>query len=286
MIIRERPTFLDLVFALKGSILPKIAPALVALALISLALTVADKLTSGLPHLPLPIFLLMGTAISLFLGFRNNAAYARWWEARIALGTLLANTRSFARESAVAFHAPADRHPILRRARSLHQRLRHELRGSTAPDTLPQSANAILNAMAAEIREAKANRRINSLGTLLLTQRLGQITADVTACERLSNTPMPYVYSLLVYRTVWMFCLLVPFGLLAEAGWMTPVFTCLIAYTFLGLAEVTEELAHPFRMTENGLPLDAIVRAAEISLAPFLNEAAPPPLTPRGYRLD
>lgn len=29
------------------------------------------------------VFTPMGVAISLFLGFRNNACYARWWEVRI-----------------------------------------------------------------------------------------------------------------------------------------------------------------------------------------------------------
>ena len=60
----------------------------------------------------------------------------------------------------------------------------------------------------------------------------------------------------------------------------------IVAYTFFGLAEVTEELAHPFGLTANALPLDAICRAAEISLAPHLDEAPPPPLLPVGYRLD
>ena len=41
-----------------------------------------------------------------------------------------------------------------------------------------------------------------------------------------------------------------------------------------------------FGTTLNALPLDAICRAAEISLAPHLNEAAPEPLQPQDFRLD
>jgi putative membrane protein len=58
---------------------------------------------------------------------------------------------------------------------------------------------------------------------------------------------------------------------------MTPVFVAVVAYMFLGLAEVTEELSHPFAASPNGVALDAICRAAEISLAPHLGEAPPPP---------
>ena len=74
-------------------------------------------------------------------------------------------------------------------------------------------------------------------------------------------------------------------ALIGSAGWLTPLFVGLVAYVFLGLAEVTEELAHPFAPTLNGLPLDAICRAAEISLAPHLGEAPPPPLQPVRFYL-
>ena len=36
------------------------------------------------PALPLTIF---GSALALFLGFRANSTYQRWWEGRPALGT-------------------------------------------------------------------------------------------------------------------------------------------------------------------------------------------------------
>ena len=59
-----------------------------------------------------------------------------------------------------------------------------------------------------------------------------------------------------------------------------------MAYVFLGLAEVTEDLAHPFGTTPNALPLDAICRAAEISLAPHLGEEAPEPMKAKNFYLS
>ena len=59
----------------------------------------------------------------------------------------------------------------------------------------------------------------------------------------------------------------------------------LIAYVFLGLAEVTEDLAHPFSTTLNALPLDAMCRTIEISLAPHLGLTPPPPLLPQDFQL-
>jgi len=67
---------------------------------------------------------------------------------------------------------------------------------------------------------------------------------------------------------------------------MTPVFVAVVAYMFLGLAEVTEELSHPFGTSQNGIALDAICRAAEISLAPHLGEEPPEPLLPVNHYLS
>ena len=74
-------------------------------------------------------------------------------------------------------------------------------------------------------------------------------------------------------------------ALVSTTGWMTPVFVAVVGYMFLGLAEVTEELSHPFAPTENGIALDAICRAAEISLAPALGIPAPERLLPKDYYL-
>ena len=49
---------------------------------------------------------------------------------------------------------------------------------------------------------------------------------------------------------------------------------------------MTEELSHPFATSLNGIALDAICRAAEISLAPHLDEAPPPPLQPVHHYLS
>ena len=114
---------------------------------------------------------------------------------------------------------------------------------------------------------------------------MSSIALQQAGCERIAATPLPYVYSLLIYRTTYLYCLLLPLALIAHAGWLTPLFIGIVAYVFLGLAEVTEELSHPFGTALNALPLDAICRAAEISLAPHLGQPAPPPLLPQDFHL-
>lgn len=49
-----------------------------------------------MPSLPMT---LLGSALALFIGLRNNAAYGRWWEARTLWGAMVNASRSLARMS-------------------------------------------------------------------------------------------------------------------------------------------------------------------------------------------
>lgn len=47
--------------------------------------------------LPAIIPTVVGTALAFFIGFNNNQAYARWWEARQIWGSIVNNSRTWAR---------------------------------------------------------------------------------------------------------------------------------------------------------------------------------------------
>ncbi len=49
-------------------------------------------------HLPFSTITAMSTALAIFLGFKNNNAYDRWWEARIVWGLLVNYSRAWTRE--------------------------------------------------------------------------------------------------------------------------------------------------------------------------------------------
>jgi putative membrane protein len=82
-------------------------------------------------------------------------------------------------------------------------------------------------------------------------------------------------YTLLLQRTAHIFCLLLPFGLASSAGWATPPFTALIAYTFFSLDALSEELEDPFGTEPNDLALDGLCRVCEISVFEALGETPP-----------
>ena len=106
------------------------------------------------------------------------------------------------------------------------------------------------------------------------------------ACERIHNTPAPFAYSLLLHRTAWLFCLLLPFGLVDVLGPFTPLVVIIVAYTFFGLDALGDELQEPFGLSDNSLPLRAIVRTIEIDLLDGLGvQPLPPSLKTSDYVL-
>lgn len=296
MIVREKPTWREILFAIRGSIVPAIAPHILALMALSTFWVWLDRAIVTLPEIDGMAFTVFGVALSLFLGFRNNAAYDRWWEARRLWGVLLADMRSFAREVTLFCDDPAVREQALRLGLAfihLHRVQLRELEGDARAEEVgaeflaaPNPPCAALDRLAEVFAHSRRAGTLDGYGARALAERTASMALQQAGAERIAKTPLPYVYSLLVYRTTYLYCLLLPLALAGPAGWLAPLVVGIVAYVFLGLAEVTEELSHPFGTTANGLPLDAICRACEISLAPHLGEAPQPYMRARAFYLS
>ena len=98
---------------MRGSVLPKILPRICAVTLFAVGLVWIDQNYMPLPHTSAAPFAVFGIALSLFLGFRNNAAHDRCWEGRKLWGQLIANMRALAREVEIFIPERAGRHRIL-----------------------------------------------------------------------------------------------------------------------------------------------------------------------------
>jgi putative membrane protein len=218
MIIRERPGLPQLLFAVRGSILPLIAPALLVLVAASLVFVAVDHWVVKLPDVPATPFSVLGVAISLFLGFRNNAAYDRWWEARKLWGALLVDLRALAREADLFLPKPYTLR-LIRLSLAFAHLHRCQLR-KIAPDAAAlawidpasgiTSSGQALDALNAVLAEARRDGQLDGFGARTLSTRLGTMELNNAGGERIAATPLPYVYSLLIFRTVYLYCLLIP----------------------------------------------------------------------------
>ena len=302
MIVRPRPSAFGLLFILRGSIVPTVAPRILLVVAVSAGIAWLHHIAPGhFRDLTLAPFTLLGLALSIFLGFRNNACYERWWEARRQLGQLVAEARGLVRDGMVLL--PSD--PALRR-RVAHRTIAfaHALRGQLreAADDLPgewlpqaewaqvaqarSRPDAVLRAQAAELGFLLRRGELSDNLYQLFSDRLQAMTTIQTACERLRSTPTPFTYTLLLHRTAWLFCLLLPFSVVSTLGMATPVAAAVLAYAFFGLDALGDELEQPFSLSQNAVPLDALVRAVEIAVLEGLGEAAlPPALLPQDFVL-
>jgi ion channel-forming bestrophin family protein len=311
MIVLKRPHGVRLFFVLRGSILPRIAPALAACTAVAVIVT----LTRGflfhwkITLTPVP-FSLIGLALAIFLGFRNSAAYDRYWEARKLWGDLVHRSRSFSRQvqTLLNFDTPAaasdrndPRSRLIYRTIAFAHALRHQLRSSDASDDVKRFLQpAEVQGFAASRLGTQYLLRCSGadLGLLVRTGKLdARLAAEMDAtlsgmasmaagCERIKTTPIPFAYTLLLHRTASLYCFLLPFGLVDPIGFMTPFVVGIVAYTFFGLDALGDEIEDPFGLAMHHLPLDSICRIIEIDLLEALGERdLPEPLLPVNNRL-
>lgn len=103
MIIRPRPHGWQLLYILRGSIVSAVAPKVVAILLLAIAVAAVADLgdVPGIERVSSAPFAQLGLVLSIFLGFRNSACYERWWEGRKLWGQLILESRPVARLDAL-----------------------------------------------------------------------------------------------------------------------------------------------------------------------------------------
>ena len=298
MIVKEQPTAMELFTTMHGSIVPQIVTKILSIAVISVVVLIIDGLFVPLPHISISAMGIFGIAHSMFLGFRNTAAYDLWWEARKLSGGMIADTRTLGRDARIFLHTEETRRSFLTMIPAFAHFHRGYLRNSDASGsvvrfageerthilaTYANPADATLRDMADQLADLKNDGSISGFGQLRMSQSLSSLALAQAGCERIANTPLPYVYSLLVRRTTYLYCWLLPFALIESTDLFTPLFAAIVAYVFFGLQAVTNELEAPFSNVQNGLPLDAMCRTIEISVAEALGDDTPDAMQPQGF---
>jgi putative membrane protein len=151
----------------------------------------------------------------------------------------------------------------------------------------PNVCDAILRRVGADLLALNKTGVLSDWRYSSVAIRMNGIADVQAACERIKSTPLPFAYTLLIHRTVYLFCLLLPFALAPQLGWGTPVIVAFISYTFFGLDAIGDDLADPFAPADNSLPIRALVRTLEREIMDFLGmKPLPDELQPVGYVLS
>ena len=284
MIIRKKENWFRMLFVWHGSVLPQVLPRLILLTVLSIAVVYfhGTLLSYKVPLNPAP-FTLFGFVLALFLGFRNSASYDRFWEGRKLWGSLLNVSRSLTRQ-VLTLNRNIDRESIkefINLLSAFVYALNHQLRRTDSSDDLKEKLSVadyqliinskykpalILNLIGDWVGKQKLKGNLDSIQQASIDQNLNTLSDVLGGCERIVSTPIPYSYQVLLHRTIYIYCFLLPFGLVDSLSWFTPFIVAFIAYTFVAFEAIADEIEEPFGQEANDLALNSMSLMIEESI--------------------
>lgn len=248
---------------------------------------------SGLP------LAMIGGAVSVFLAFRNNSAYARWWEARTLWGGVVNTARTFARQALTLVdgddspdsgRADARRELVELQIAYVHALRCHLRRQNPYPEfeksldpqvvhELRRHRNvpaALLLLMGRSLRHLYEVGRLDSYRFTTLDSSLTDMCNVQGACERIKTTPLPRQYDYWPRVFIGVYCVMLPFGLVEEMKMLTPIASTLVSFIFLALDTSGRDIEDPFENTVHDTPMSTLTRTIEINLRQYLRDDAIP----------
>jgi putative membrane protein len=259
--------------------------------------------------IPFSAIAALGGALAIFLGFRNNAAYDRWWEARKVWGGLVNDSRSWTRNVMAWVQAPPGGDPDSARALQvelIHRHLafvhglafhlrkqRNGLLGAVArfvPDQEAERYNEVPNVITAllieqgcRVAQARDQGHIEHFRHLSMDQLLTRLSDIQGKCERIKNTPLPRQYDAFPRWFVYFYGLMLPFGLVSPIGWGAVPVSVSITIIFLALEVSGRTIENPFEGDVMDTPMTALAITIERDMRAALGEALPEPAQPNDY---
>ena len=273
----EKPQWFETALQIKGSVIAAIYKRV-------LLCGAFGVLISLLYHFQVPVSqpslsnVIPSIVLGLLLVFRTNTAYDRFWEGRKCWGTIVNTTRNLARQIWVSIDEKEAQDKD-RKIESLNLlvafgvAIKLHLRGESISGELegliPNSKYITLEVMnnppleiafwISDYLQQQYNRHcINSYQLASMQKLLNILVDNLGACERILRTPMPLAYAIHLKQLLLLYCLLLPFQIVANLHWWTGFISALVSFTLLGIESIGLEIENPFGYDENDLPLDAI----------------------------
>jgi ion channel-forming bestrophin family protein len=294
-------------------------------------LAVGAYLMPGIAGFSVPwqVVVVLGTTVSLVAGFKNSQVFTRASEALQAFSQLSATSRMWSGLCADFMDADTARLMVYRhigwltalrfslrrpmpwesmaRAANIEFRRRYRLAedtsslqaelpallGDAAAGVLqsPRPAITLLELQSSQVSALFKSNAIPSQVYSELMKLLRDCHDQQARCDRIKNSPYPRQYAVVSSMFVFIFCTLLPFGVVpvfAEmsslggilgpvAIWLTIPFSALVGWAYMSLDQVGESTANPFEGNANDVPISQICRDIEIELRARLGETQLPP---------
>jgi putative membrane protein len=265
-------------------------------------------------YIPITVTAMLSAALSIYLGFRSNNAYERWWEARIIWGALINDSRSWARQVFTHIVDEDDNNTetdaikkeliyrhiafvnalrvFLRGGPSIaHEQTREIYKVSNDLDDIKKflsaeefeevsqalnPPNMILQKQGKRLAELYKKKFLTDYRFVNLESSLVEFSNIQGRSERIKNTAFPRPYSYFQRVFVWVHGILVPFAYVALVDWMIIPIAFILNYVFLTIDFVGSRIEDPFENRIDDVPLSSITRTIEINLREALGEKSLP----------
>ncbi len=243
--------------------------------------------------------LILGTAISIFLGFRTNSAYERWFKARGLWGEMRASSRNMTLVLARQLEPNINRTTgkVSRKAQKVMRRmikrniawiwvLGRQLKG-LAPfegvrhlvddedyEIIKDGHNPALHLLflqARDFRIAQAEGQFFDGEHFEIVGMLRDLVKGQTACEGLKNTPFPTHYTYFTNVFIWLFLILLAFALpgIQNMSYMAIPAVVMVGWVFFMVEGIGSYMEEPFINNRNVVPMDALARNLERDLLAY-----------------
>ncbi len=235
--------------------------------------------------LPLSVTAILGTAVSLLLAFRTAQSYDRWWEARKVWGAIVNDSRSFVRQ--VIQFIPEDRKNDIKEFSerqiiwtfALGESLRkqpfsenvkaylttHKIEAVNIP-------NALIDEHSKQIKKLAGENILSEFQIMQLNTTITNFCNSMGMCERIKNTIFPRAYSLLLHTLIYVFTLLLPFGLDDSKIIVEIALTILIPIIFISIEKTAIIMQDPFENSPVDIPVTALAQTIEMNIKQMIGE--------------
>ena len=247
----------------------------------------------------------LSTALAIYLGFKNNSAYDRWWEARKIWGLLVNYSRAWGRQALTLLVLPDgstefelrawQKRVIYRHIAFVHGlrvflRKKHDynrngvvevieesnrfsdLKDFLSPEEYEQAQskknppNYLLLLQSEDLREAYKKGWLSDFRFTQMESTLTEFNNHQGKSERIKNTPLPRPYSFFSRVFVFMHGTLVPLAFIEDLGWFNIPLSLSINFIFLALDLIGERTEDPFENRIDDTPMTNISVTIEENL--------------------
>jgi putative membrane protein len=215
---------------------------------------------------------LLGIVLGLFLVFRTNSAYDRWWEGRRMWGSMVNSTRNFS----LKLNAYLDASDV--EARTWFGKMipnfvfasKEHLRQGVQLTELEEAEegmieklkevkhkpNIIAGMLYSRVNQLYQGKKISGDQFYVLDKELKDFIDIIGACERIKNTPIPYSYSMFIKKFIFIYLITLPFGFITTFEYLTIPTVLLVSFVLISVELIAEEIEDPFGRDINDLPTD------------------------------